>query len=90
MTTKTVKFMRDKSYPFHVENSVDGWAGSGFDKSYTEMKARKVADGEVQVEIKITEYKGDRRYVKHGSLGLSPELQAELLKVFDPALSEAN
>lgn len=81
MSTQTIKFMRDKSYPFHVENSQDGWPASGFDKSITEVKARKVASGEVQVEIQITEYKGDRRYVKHGSLVLSPELQAELSQV---------
>lgn len=79
MSTQTVKFMRDKSYPFHVENDLDGWAGSGFDRSFTEVKVRKVASGEVQVEIKITELKGDRQYVKHGSLVLSPALQAELL-----------
>ena len=81
MSTQAVTFMKDRSYPFHVEHNMDGWGGSGFDKSYTEVKARKVKNGEVQMEIKITEYKGDRRYTKHGGLTLSPELQAVLLQV---------
>jgi hypothetical protein len=81
MATEAVEFMRDRSYPFHVEHTLNGWGRSGFDKSITEVKARKVDSGQVQVEIKITEYKGDRAYTRHGSLDLSPELQAQLLAV---------
>ena len=79
--SKSVTFMKDKAYPFHVEHELNGWGRSGFDKSFTEVKARKVSSGEVQVEIKITEVKGNRLYTKHGGLTLSPELQAILLQV---------
>lgn len=85
MTTESVTFLRDKSYPFHVEDTTEGWPGAGFSSRMTEVKARRVLSGNVQVEIQITEIKAGRVYKHHGDLDLTPDLLVDLLKVLDDA-----
>lgn len=69
------------------EAFTNGWAGSGFDRRTTEVRARKVIGGvsgveEVQIEISIVEFKGtkERMYTHSGELTLTPEQAAILAR----------
>jgi hypothetical protein len=79
MSTKDwIEFSKDDIYPFKIEQFHDGWAGSGFDHEYINLKIRKVSDGKLQIEISIDEVKGKRVYTKVGSVELPVELVEKL------------
>jgi len=88
---KTIREEVKSSGFFTIEQSMSGWPGSGFNRAYTEVEARRVKQSdhdETQVQIVITEFKGnkDRAYSMHGSLTLTPEQARKLALAICPEL----
>jgi len=85
---KTVTLeLEDATYPWHVEQSHDGWPASGYDHKTVSVKVRRIdADDrkEVQFEIGTDEIKGKRVYSHSGSFSVSLELGKKLAAVLAP------
>lgn len=79
--------LADPTYPWHVEQSHDGWPASGFDHKTVDIKVRRIdADDrkEVQFEIGIDDLKGKRVYSHSASFSVSLELAEKLSAVLAP------
>ena len=82
--TETLREEQKDSTGFYVlEQSYSGWAGSGFERKFIELKARAVdSDGrkEVQISVHSTEVKkSGRGYSSYASLTLTPEQAGNLI-----------
>lgn len=82
----------DATYPFRIEQSHYGWAGSGYDRAFTELHARRVRAedrDEAQLEIQSMHVKGSRIYGRSAGLVLSPDAALKLAATVAPELVEA-
>lgn len=67
---------------YTIEQHVEGWPGSGYDRQRTELSARRVngeRGEEIQINIEINEFKNGRCRRMHGSLALAPDIAANLI-----------
>lgn len=79
------EIVKDDIYPFHIQQSTNGWANAGFQRRLTDIKVRFAEQHDppqVQFEIAIHEYKASGREYQHsGSFTLTPEEAAQLVVV---------